>query len=272
MDKTIFILLDACQYEAGIRNLGYLEHMAEYGQCARYKVRGELPSLSRPAYASLLTGLPVYRHGITYNGIRHTLSCDSVFSLCKKAGGHTAAAVYSWHSELFNHGPFDPQTDRIQLEGDGAIEKGIFYWDDNYPDSHVFADGEYLRKTYHPDFMMYHTMAVDEQGHLKGSESQAYETAIAQVSEQIAALMPEWLSEGWQVVITADHGMNRFGLHGGTDSDQRDTPLYIFSGKVKKGRFEDQYISQLNIAPLLCRLLDISPGAEMRPAEEILWR
>ena len=27
MKKTIFVLLDACQYEAGTRNLGYLEHL-----------------------------------------------------------------------------------------------------------------------------------------------------------------------------------------------------------------------------------------------------
>ena len=45
MRKTIFVLLDACQYDAGTRNLGYLEHLIDYGKGAKYKVRGELPAL-----------------------------------------------------------------------------------------------------------------------------------------------------------------------------------------------------------------------------------
>ena len=32
--------------------------------------------------------------------------------------------------------------DRIQF--DKAIENGIFYWEDHYPDSHLFADANYL--------------------------------------------------------------------------------------------------------------------------------
>ena len=86
MNKTVFILLDACQYEAGTRNLGYLEHLIDYQKGAKYKVKGELPSLSRPIYATLLTGTPVYSHGITTNDVLKTLNCDNVFSLCKKHG------------------------------------------------------------------------------------------------------------------------------------------------------------------------------------------
>ena len=74
MKKTIFVLLDACQYEAGTRNLGYLEHLIDYKKGAKYKVKGELPSLSRPMYATLLTGTPVFSHGITTNDTLRTLS------------------------------------------------------------------------------------------------------------------------------------------------------------------------------------------------------
>ena len=65
MDKTIFVLLDACQYEAASKYLGYLEHMIDYNKGAKYKVLGELPSLSKPMYATLFTGLPVCKHGVT---------------------------------------------------------------------------------------------------------------------------------------------------------------------------------------------------------------
>lgn len=269
MQKTIFIILDACQYEAGTRNLGYLEHMIDYKQGAKYKVQGELPSLSRPMYATLLTGLPVYQHNITLNEVVRTLSCDHVFSQCKAAGGTTAAAAYHWMSELYNRAPFQLAEDRIQIKSGGSIDYGIYYCEDMYPDSHVFADGEYLRKTYDPDFLMLHTMAIDYMGHIHGAESAQYETTIAITGHVIAASLPQWLSQGYNVVITADHGINHLGIHGGTDAPQRDTPLYIFSSQVKPGRFEDEYISQLNVAPLLCRLLGVEAAEGMLQQLEI---
>ena len=271
MQKTIFVLLDACQYEAGTRNLGYLEHMIDYGKGAKYKVLGELPSLSRPIYATLLTGTPVCDHNITLNEVVRTLDCEHVFSACKKAGGVTAAAAYHWMSELYNHAPFRMPEDRIQISSGGSIDYGIYYWEDMYPDSHVFADGEYLRRTYDPDFLMLHTMCIDYMGHLHGAESEPYEKAIAMAGHIIAASLPVWLREGYQVVITADHGINHLGIHGGTDSPQRDTPLYIFSDKVKPGRFEDKYISQLNVAPLLCRLLGTEIPETMLQQSEIQY-
>lgn len=73
----------------GTRNLGYLEHLIDYKKGAKYKVKGELPSLSRPMYATLLTGTPVFSHGITTNDTLRTLDCDNVFSLCQKQGGKT---------------------------------------------------------------------------------------------------------------------------------------------------------------------------------------
>ena len=100
MDKTIFVLLDACQYEAASKYLGYLEHMIDYNKGAKYKVLGELPSLSKPMYATLFTGLPVCKHGVTCNEVGGVLPYDSVFSLCRKAGGRTAASSYSWHCVL----------------------------------------------------------------------------------------------------------------------------------------------------------------------------
>lgn len=269
MKKTIFVLLDACQYEAGTRNLGYLEHLIDYKMGSKYKVRGELPSLSRPIYATLLTGLPVCGHGITSNGTVRTLQGENLFSMCKAAGGVTAAAAYHWMSELYNEAAFKKHEDRIRIRKGGMIDTGIFYWADDYPDSHLFADGEYLRKEFDPDFLLYHSMGIDFWGNRKGAGSPEYESAIANADSILSPLMEVWRKEGYQVVITADHGMNVLGNHGGTDTAQRDVPLYIFSDAVKCGRFEEEYISQLCVAPLLCRLLGIPPAENMVGLSEI---
>lgn len=271
MDKTIFVLIDACSFDSGTRNLGFLEHMTEYGQCAKYKVRGELPSLSRPIYVTLLTGVPTYVHGITANDVVETTSYENVFSLVKEHGGVTAAAAYSWMSEIYNRTPFNLFQDRVFLHSGGSIDHGIYYTDDFYPDSHVFADGEYLRSQFDPDFLMYHTMLVDEWGHVKGGDSFEYDRAMATVDTYLAMLIPQWLKAGYNIVITGDHGMNSKGLHGGNEPAQRDTPLYIFSNKVRKGYMDDEYISQLNVAPLLLNLLGLETGADMNQELEVIF-
>lgn len=272
MNKTILVLLDACRYDAATRNFGYLEHLIDCGRGAKYKVRGELPSLSRPIYATLLSGLPVHVHGITSNEVVRRLAEENVFSLCRAAGGRTAAAAYHWMCELFDRAPFSPLEGRIRLEGSGAIGSGIYYWEDGYPDSHLFADGEFLRLRCGPDFLLYHPMGIDCAGHQKGSESPEYEQAVMRAGCCLAVLLPAWLEAGWQVVVTADHGMNRYGIHGGTDPEQRDVPLYLFGSRAEPGRFTKEYISQLNVAPLLCRLLGVRPGKEMLPRLEIRFR
>ena len=55
MSKTILVLADGLNFDAAAENLGYAEHLIESGKGAKYKVRGELPSLSRPMYETLLT-------------------------------------------------------------------------------------------------------------------------------------------------------------------------------------------------------------------------
>lgn len=264
MNKTIFVLLDGCTFDGAKENLGYLEHLIESKKGAKYKVKGELPSLSRPMYETLLTGLTVYEHLIVNNYIVRKSAEESIFTLCRKNGLKTAAAAYYWVSELYNRAPFNPIEDRIQLNADSNIQNGIFYFEDHYPDSHLFLDGEFLRKNFDPDFLFIHSMNIDDAGHKFGSSSREYACAISKADTIISTCMPLWIKEGYNVIITSDHGMNDKKLHGGNEDIQRYVPLYVFSKKIKKGNFEDKEISCLMTAPLICRLLGIEKSSKMR--------
>ena len=258
MQKTIFVLLGACRWDIGSANAGYLEHLVEVGRAAKYQVRGELPSMSRPMYETLMTGLPVSVHGIVNNQVCRRSRHPNLFSLCRSQGLVTAAACYFWMSELYNGAPFDPLSQRFQLGGDGDIQHGIFYWEDLYPDSHLYADGEFLRHTYDPDFLLLHSMNIDYWGHQRGSDSREYAAAAGAAMEHLARLLPAWMDEGYQIVVTADHGMNALGHHGGPTWEQRTVPLYVISPLCVPGRYEEEEVSQLLIAPLVCRMLDLS--------------
>ncbi len=263
MAKVILVVLDGCGYELAQECCGFLEHMAESGQAAKYKVRGQLPSMSRPMYATLLTGQPVYRHGVGNNLMSAKLGAASVFSLCRAAGLTTAAAAYSWFSELFQHGAFDYAQHRFQLSGEGDIQHGLYYFEDDYPDSHLLLDAEFLRRCYAPDFLLVHSMNIDHTGHVHGLGSMQRSLAAIKVDAVLASLVPVWLASGAQVVVTADHSAGAHGLHGGNTPEQRTVPLYLLGTAIRPGVWVQEPIDQLCIAPLLCNLLGIPRSPEM---------
>lgn len=266
MGKAILILLDACGYDAAARYAGTLEQAVEAGACAKYKATGRLPSLSRPMYETILTGLEAGVHGIFTNDTRRPSRCPNLFSLCRQQGLTTAAAAYGWMRELYiGDGPFDPARQRFCLDGEGAIQHGIFYCEDQYPDSHLFADADFLVDQYRPDFLLIHPMNIDYAGHRHGSESVQYRYSVMNAGLLITARLEAWREMGYSVVVTADHGMDAQGIHGGTLPEQRDVPIYIFSDAVEYGDFSAEPLSQLTVAPLLCALLGLSPAAAMIP-------
>lgn len=262
-NKLIFIMLDGLRYDTAVSQMGYVHHLVEKGFAARCKVESELPSLSRPLYEVLLTGTPAYKNGITTNQTVRLSHEESLFHLTKKNGLKNASASYYWVSELYNKAPFNPATDRIQLDSEHPIEHGIFYWEDHYPDSHLFADANYLLQAYHPDFLYVHSMNIDDDGHKYTADSKGYRNRAIATDILLASVLPSWMKAGYQIIITADHGMNDDGQHGGTTNADRDVPLFIISDRVQAG-VHDEVIPQLQIAPLACELLSIQPSAAMQ--------
>ena len=165
--------------------------------------------------------------------------------------------------------PFDLFRDRMCLQGSGDIDHGIFYCEDTYPDSHLYADAEMLRQMYQPDFMLVHPMNVDDQGHKFTAASREYGHASEISFDQLAVLFDRWRADAYDILITGDHGMDTLGMHGGNEAIQREVPLYIVSDRVVPGDFSDHCISNLNIAPLICDLLCIPRGKAMIEQLEI---
>ena len=253
MKKVIFILLDGLTLNGAKENMGYLSHLVEKNIASFTEIKGELPSLSRPCYQTILTGQPAYKHGITANNINKISNLNSIFSLVRENNLKTAAAAYYWISELYNESPFNPVKSRITHSELLPIQYGLFYFDDAYPDSHLFLDGEFLRQRFNPDFTFIHPMGLDYIGHKFGSDSSEYENALINMDSIIANLLPTWISEDYVIFITSDHGMTEKGSHGGDKDILRKLPLYGINIK-----FEKSLYSQLQIAPTLCEVLGIA--------------
>lgn len=261
MKKVILVLLDALTREGASKDMGFLQSLAENGSASYADIKGELPSLSRPCYESILTGTPVSVHHVSANNIAMSSPVKDIFSIAREKGLITAAAAYHWMSELFNSTPFNPLTDRITHDESKAIEHGIFYFDDTYPDTHLFLDGESLRRRYSPDFLLIHPMGIDYTGHLYGSNSCEYERKCVEVDSILANFIPLWLESGYAVIVTSDHGMSEFGNHGGNREAMRNVFAYFIGcGKIEKNK---EY-SQLSLAPTICTLLLLEPAQTMK--------
>ncbi|AJY74763.1 nucleotide pyrophosphatase [Paenibacillus beijingensis] len=263
MSKTIVIVLDGLRYDVMLSSMGYLNHLIEKSQAALYKVKSELPSLSRPLYEVLLTGTPSYINGITANAVVRLSRFQSVFHLARNNGLKTAAAAYYWVSELYHRAPFDYFADRIQHDETRPIQHGMFYFDDRYPDSHLLADAEHLRRTYDPDFLYIHPMNIDDTGHKFTSDSAEYRGEALKMDSLLAMLLPEWIRAGYHILVTADHGMNADGNHGGTGEAERDVGLIAIGERFLPGIYTGEYLPQLAVAPLICGLLDIPASEDM---------
>lgn len=261
-NKLLFLLLDGLRFDVAQVSLGYLSHLVEAGLASSYRVKAELPSVSRPAYEVLMTGTPCSVNGITSNSIVRCSNQTSVFHLAQRQGLTTAAAAYYFFSELYNSAPFHRLKDREQHDPEQPIQHGKFYWDDAYPDSHLFADAEALRRDFHPDFMVVHPGGIDHAGHQFGGESREYRNRAVAIDDLLAQFLPLWMPD-YQILITADHGMNADGQHGGTSVAEREIPLFCIGSSFRPGVYAET-VSQLAIAPLICHLLGLEPTEKMR--------
>lgn len=255
-NKVILVILDGLEYSVGEQCMGFLQALREQGQASLYKIQCELPSMSRPLYEAILTGVPPVVSGITHNDIQKKSTQESVFSLARKAGLTTAAAAYHWFSELYNQSPYSAKRDRITLNPENDIQYGCFYHKDHYPDDHLFADAEWLRRSYDPDFLLIHPMNIDDAGHRAGWDSPKYRNTARGADTALSEYLPQWLQQGYQVIVTSDHGMNNDNSHGGILEEERMVPFYVMGNAFSHDlSCEPQ---QLQICGVICQMLDLN--------------
>lgn len=271
MSKVVLVVCDALRDDTAAAYMGYLEHLVEVKRAVRYRVTGELPSMSRPMYETLHTGLPSSQHGITSNAAVRRSKVPNVFQCVREAGLVTAASAYCWYSELYNRAPYDIVNDREVDDEALNIQHGRFYREDNYPDIEVFAAGAMLARRFYPDYLLIHPMMIDTMGEAYGADSPQYRRQVIQQDQILANLIPEVSQAGYTVLVTADHGMSDdTSTHGGTTPQMRNVPLYVISQDAHNGGRRDLILSQLQIAPTLLSLLGVPiPPTMKAPVIEV---
>ena len=174
MSKVILIMSDALRYDVARSHMGFLGHLVETKQATLYKIIGELPSMSRPMYETIHTGMPTSEHGIVANTIVRRSTMPNIFQCVVEAGKVTAAVAYYWVSELYNRAPFDWIDDKEVDDEKLLVQHGRFHRTDDYPDEELFASAALLVRRFSPDYLLLHPVMMDYTGETYGSDSSQY--------------------------------------------------------------------------------------------------
>lgn len=262
--KVVLVISDGLRYDTAVAQMGFLGHLVEAELANLYKVIAELPTWSRPLYETIHTGLPVSEHGVVANRVVRRSIRPNVFQAAVKGGKTTAAAAYYWFSELYNHCPYDP-IDDCEVDDDTLlIQHGRFYTRDDYPDADLLAQAGNLVRKFSPDYLLVHTSGMDYMGETYGADSSEYRNHATRQDGLMASLIVEWRDLGYTVLVTADHGMSDDCLHGGTTPGVREVPLYLIASQIPAEHDAEDVVSQLQLAPTLCRLLGVPIPETMR--------
>lgn len=257
MSKAILIMSDALRYDVATTHMGFLGHLVETKQATLYKIIGELPSMSRPMYETIHTGVRSSEHGIVANTVNRRSIMPNIFQSVTEAGRVTAAVAYYWVSELYNRAPFDWIDDKEVDDEKLLVQHGRFHRTDDFPDEESFASAAHLVRRFSPDYMLLHPVMMDYTGETYGSDSTQYRRQAIKQDVLLGPLLVEWKERGYTVLVTGDHGINPDGHHGGTTSEQREVPLFIITPERQGRGLANETVSHLQIAPTILKILDL---------------
>ena len=269
--KLLLILLDGVPYRNFRRLFGNLEGWVDSGDARVWRHRSVLPSMSASCYASIHTGVPPATHGCTGNHDVRRIAQPDIFSQTRGAGGVTGAVAHSFWSEFFNRAPFEMLRDIEYDEPDSStINHGRFHTMTGYGldnqmtpcDADLFATLSLLCARYGLNYGLLHTCTLDCMGHRFHHDCTEMDNACAMMDAMLAPFIPQWRAAGYEVIVTADHGQDARGHHGGRDPLQQETALYYFG--AAKGPAPETVIDQLQLAPTILSRLGAQVPDTMR--------
>lgn len=269
--KLLLIILDGVPWRNWERLFGNLEGWVESGEARKWRMSAVLPSISASCYASIHTGVTPQEHGCTGNGNVFRISQPDIFSEVRKAGGVTGAVAHSFWSEFFNRHPFDFVRDIEYDEPDSeTINHGRFHTMTGYgaanqmtpSDVDLFGTLTNLCLRFGLNYGMLHTCTLDSMGHRFQHESHEMDHACFVMDEMLAPFIPKWRAAGYEVIVTADHGQDDRGHHGGRGALQQEFALYYFG--QGEGPSADTMLHQLQLAPTVLSRLGVPVPETMK--------
>jgi predicted AlkP superfamily pyrophosphatase or phosphodiesterase len=261
--KLCLVIIDGLRNDTAVAECGYLMASVEAGQARHWKMRSCLPTISAPLYETIHTGLAPVEHGILSNEALRASARPNVFCELKRAGRTTGAVAHSYFHTLYGGSPFDP-FEHTEIDDPAApVPFARYYSMEGYSrantalpsETDLCAQAWSIARRHAPDYLLLHSSSCDTLGHIYTSNSPEYRTQAWKVDNALSRLIPRLREFGYDVLVTADHGMNEDGHHAGDQPGLREVPFYAFSGKLTVSPKEP--LDQRAIAPTILSLAGV---------------
>ena len=179
---------------------------------AKGSLRTELPSLSRPFYHLLLTGVPADASGVRTNRFDEHARHDSIADRVREAGGRFLLCAQGID---YLRTMFAEPGDRTLVAPD-ALGPGL---------DAMLAE---LARAPAPSLLLVHHTEVDQSAHDAGIASARHRAALREADSIIARLLS---SRGDAALfVLSDHGHLAAGGHGGPEPEVTRAPLFVTAG------------------------------------------
>lgn len=232
------------------------------------------PSITLPAHTSMLTGVPVAKHGISWNDWIATnpiVSVPTVFTVAKAAGRGTAMFVAKEKfKQLLQPGTvdefwFDQAAGQAVLKSDSGSKKGL-KMEVNIPATAVATAAAKYIERHKPGVCFIHFADPDSVGHKHGWGSPEQLKAFAEVDAALGVLRDSITKAGLAtnsvLLITADHGGK--GKGHSEDIPENMTIPWIAWGPGVKANFQiTELVNTCDTAATALWLLGLKPTAPL---------
>lgn len=243
-----------------------LRALRRWGACAA-QARTVDVSYTLPSHVSMLTGLDVGRHGVTWNEYRPgAVEHETAFSIAHRAGRSTAMffAKSRFHY-LIRPGSVDFVYGKAPNGGGG---------EDTSADglAKAFADA-WRRRGFALTFL--HIGEVDGAGHKHGWMGPQYLAAVAVADRALGTVWGAIETSGREAVtallVTADHGGNGKD-HGDVSPETLSIPWICVAPGVRPGLRIERPVRIVDTCPTALALLGIPPpeGLDGKTVEEVV--
>lgn len=236
---------------------------------ATWNAQTIFPPITLPSHVSMLTGVPMEQHGVTWNDWMPTnglVQVPTIFAAAKPAGFSTAIFA---GKEKFRHLLQPGTVDEFYYDKSNAV---IVLKSDN-GDQVVKKEGciaarmvatnaaNHIR-AHKPNLMFIHFPDPDTVGHQFGWDTPEQLKSFAEVDvalgDIIAAIQLAGIASNSVVIITADHGGHGKG-HGKNIPEDMNIPWIVWGAGVKKDFTITNAVNTCDTAATALWLLDVKP-------------
>lgn len=248
--RVIVVVIDGCRLDRFREaEKPYLERMME-GGTVYDTVETVYPARTVVCFSSMLTGAAPEAHGITSNLVlKLGLRVESVFDVLRRAGKVGRLVGIAHLIDAFG-------------EDDVASVTSVAHNDKI--DQNLIAAARREMEAHDPELLVLQLLAVDQNGHVRGTAYPEYVERI-EITDRLIEGFMSWCEdrgylEDTAVILMADHGQGKgIGAHGHLSEGERFVPFAMWGSGIVGGRTVEKPASILDLAPTICYLLGIEP-------------